>query len=321
MQRLRLFSAMNSSESKQDARTTTSVAVIQSVYPGSAQAAVAHADAEVRRAAEMGAKIICLQEIFAGPYFCQSEDDACFALAETIPGPTTGHFCELAGELGVVIVVPLFERVDAGIFYNSAAIIDADGSLLGTYRKMHIPDDPQFYEKYYFAPGDGGFRAWQTRWGKIGVLICWDQWFPEAARLTAMAGAEVIFYPTAIGCIPEDRGAVGAVQRDSWQTMQRSHAIANGCYVAAANRIGLEQGPDGAGIEFWGHSFIVDPTGKVVAQAGGEAEEILVAEIDRQVIEKQRVHWPFFRDRRIDAYSGLTRRYGSQREGENGTGL
>lgn len=296
----------------------TSVAVIQSRYRGSADAAIAHAASEVRRAAEMGARIICLQEIFAGPYFCQTEDDACFALAETIPGPTTERFCELAGELDVVIVVPLFERVDAGIFYNSAAIIDADGSLLGTYRKMHIPDDPQFYEKYYFAPGDGGFRSWQTRWGKVGVLICWDQWFPEAARLTAMAGAEVIFYPTAIGCIAEDRGEVGAVQRDSWLTMQRSHAIANGCYVAAANRVGLEDGPDGAGIEFWGHSFIVDPTGKVVAQAGSEGDEILVVELDRRIIEKQRVHWPFFRDRRVDAYSGLTRRYGSDRDAGGG---
>ncbi len=295
-------------------------AVVQSRYPGTVAEALDHAEAEVRRAAVLGARIICLQELFAGPYFCQIEDDARFALAESIPGPSTERFAAVAKELGVVIVLPLFEKVAEGVYFNSAAILDADGTLLGRYRKMHIPDDPQFYEKYYFSPGDGGFRAWRTRWGTIGVLICWDQWYPEAARLTAMAGAEVIFYPTAIGCIPQDRAELAGIQHEAWQTLQRSHAVANGCYVAAANRIGLEAEENGDSIAFWGQSFIVDPRGHIVGQASEDEEEILVAEIDRGLIARQRVHWPFFRDRRVDAYSGLTRRFGGTGEvfGEGG---
>lgn len=297
-----------------DAAADVKFAVVQSRYPGSASEALDEAEARIREAAERGARIVCLQELFAGPYFCQIEDDERFTLAEAIPGPICERFSQLARELEVALVVPIFEKVAAGVHFNSAAIIDADGALLGTYRKMHIPDDPQFYEKYYFSPGDGGFRAWRTRWGTIGVLICWDQWFPEAARLTAMAGAEVIFYPTAIGCIPEDREDIGEVQHSSWEAIQRSHAIANGCYVAAANRVGLETEENGDSIEFWGQSFVVDPTGKVVGRATADDEDIVMATVDRQLIARQRVHWPFFRDRRVDAYSGLERRFGEDQE-------
>ena len=290
------------------------IAVVQNRYPGSVPAALEEAEKGIREAAKRGARIVCLQELFAGPYFCQIEDEERFALAETIPGPITDRFASLAGELEVALIVPVFEKVAAGVYFNSAAVIDADGSLLGAYRKMHIPDDPQFYEKYYFSPGDRGFRAWKTRWGTIGVLICWDQWFPEAARLTAMAGAEVIFYPTAIGCIPEDRGDLGTVQHSSWETIQRSHAIANGCYVAVANRVGLEMEGGDDSIDFWGQSLIVDPTGKVVGRAPADADAVVVASLDRELIARQRVQWPFFRDRRVDAYAGLERRFGSDQE-------
>jgi N-carbamoylputrescine amidase len=263
----------------------------------------------VREAAKRGARIICLPELFRSQYFCQVEDHKYFELAEEIPGPTTRVLCDLAHDLGVVIVASLFEKRAPGLYHNTSATIDSDGTHLGIYRKMHIPDDPLYYEKFYFTPGDLGFRAWNTRLGKIGVCICWDQWYPEAARLTAMQGAEVLFYPTAIGWHPGEKEQFGAQQHDAWETIQRSHAIANGCYVAVPNRIGHEAPDGGPGIEFWGQSFICDPTGKILAKAGADREEILVCEADLSKISEQRTHWPFFRDRRIDAYQDLTRRF------------
>jgi N-carbamoylputrescine amidase len=264
----------------------------------------------VRRAAAAGAQVVCLQELFRSPYFCTREDHERFGLAEPIPGPTTDEFSALARELGIAVVVPLFERRAAGVYHNSAAVIDADGSLAGVYRKMHIPDDPLYYEKFYFAPGDLGFRAFQTRFAKVGVLICWDQWYPEAARLTAMQGADILFYPTAIGWHPSEKAEFGVAQRDAWRTIQRGHAIANGVYVAAANRIGLESAEDG-GIEFFGSSFISDPFGRLVADASTDREEVLVADCDPGQVEATRQHWPFFRDRRVDAYGGITARWGA----------
>ena len=263
--------------------------------------------AKIREAAAEGAQVICLQELFYSQYPCQDENPDTFDLAIEIPGPLSNDFCRLAAELEVVLVLPIFEKRARGLYHNSAAIIDADGSLAGVYRKMHIPDDPQFYEKFYFTPGDLGFRAWDTRYGRIGVCICWDQWFPEAARLTALAGADVIFYPTAIGWLPSEKAKLGGQQHDSWQTVQRGHAIANGCYVAAANRTGFEAPAGGEGIEFWGRSFVCDPAGQVIESAYSDHHEcILVAEIDPKVIEEQRRIWPFLRDRRIDAYGDLT---------------
>jgi N-carbamoylputrescine amidase len=270
---------------------------------------LARAVAKVREAAAQGAQIICLPELFRSLYFCQSEDHANFALAETIPGPSTEALCPLARELGVVIVASLFEKRAQGLYHNTAAVIDADGALLGTYRKMHVPDDPLFYEKFYFTPGDLGFRAWKTRFGKIGVCVCWDQWYPEAARLTALAGAEILFYPTAIGWHPGEKAKYGARQHSSWETIQRSHAIANGCYVAVPNRTGHEKPVGGDGIEFWGQSFIADPSGQILAKAGADTEETLIIEADLDALDTQRTHWPFLRDRRIDAYGDLTRRY------------
>jgi N-carbamoylputrescine amidase len=263
--------------------------------------------AKAEQAAKDGAQIICTQELFASQYFCQSEDHKNFAMAEPIPGPTTETFQRLAKRCGVVLIVSLFEKRGAGVYHNSAAVIDADGSLLGVYRKMHIPDDPLYYEKFYFTPGDLGFRAWQTRFGKIGVLICWDQWYPEAARLTAMQGAEILFYPTAIGWHPSERARYGERQYDSWETVQRSHAITNGCYVASVNRIGHEAPAGGDGIEFWGQSFIADTSGEIIANACQE-ETVLLCEIDLAKVDVTRTHWPFLRDRRIDAYGDLTRR-------------
>ena len=260
-----------------------------------------------RRAAEKGANIICTQELFCSQYFCQTEDHKYFGLAEPIPGPTTEAFQALARELGVVAVVSLFEKRAPGLYHNTAAIIDADGSLLGLYRKMHIPDDPLYYEKFYFTPGDLGFRAWKTRHGTIGVLICWDQWYPEAARLTAMQGAEILFYPTAIGWHPSEKAEYGERQHSAWETIQRGHAIANGCYVAVANRVGREK-LGGEGIEFWGQSFIAGTSGEILAKAGDEKEDILVTPLDLRKVELTRTHWPFLRDRRIDAYGGITRR-------------
>ena len=262
------------------------------------------------RAARQGAQIICTQELFCSQYFCQSEDHANFRLAEPIPGPSTTAFQKLARKHKVVIIASLFEKRAAGVYHNTAAIIDADGSLLGTYRKMHIPDDPLFYEKFYFTPGDLGFRAWSTRYGKIGVLICWDQWYPEAARLTAMQGAQILFYPTAIGWHPGEKKRHGTNQHSAWELIQRSHAVANGCYVAAVNRIGHEviKEVGGDGLEFWGQSFVAGTSGEILAKASVNQEEILIVPVDLAQVDQTRTHWPFLRDRRIDAYDGLTKR-------------
>ena len=264
---------------------------------------------KVREAARAGAQIICLQELFRSQYFCRKEDAALFDLAEPIPGETTTVMARLAKEHGVVIVASLFEKRAEGLYHNTAAILDADGEMLGIYRKMHIPDDPLFYEKYYFAPGDLGFKVWDTRYGRIGVLVCWDQWFPEGARLTAMQGANILFYPTAIGWHPGEKAEYGPRQLDAWQTIQRSHAIANGIYVAAVNRVGFEKGPDDTGIEFWGNSFLADPQGQVLARASSNLEEILVHECDPKEMDTVRREWPFFRDRRIDHYGDITKRW------------
>ena len=260
------------------------------------------------RAARQGAQILCTPELFRSRYFCQSEDYENFKLAETIPGPSTDVFQKLARKHKVVVIASLFERRAAGVYHNTAAIIDADGSLLGTYRKMHIPDDPLYYEKFYFTPGDLGFRAWQTRHGQIGVLICWDQWYPEGARLTALQGAQILFYPTAIGWHPGEKAAHGANQHDAWQLIQRSHAVANGCYVAVPNRIGTERPAGGPGIEFWGQSFVAGTSGEILAQASADRQEILIVPVDLRQLDTTRTHWPFLRDRRIDAYGGLTKR-------------
>ena len=261
------------------------------------------------QAAKKGAKIICTQELFRSQYFCQSEDHAHFDLAESIPGPSSAALQKIAKKYGVVIVASLFERRASGLYHNTAVIIDADGSLLGIYRKMHIPDDPLFYEKFYFTPGDTGFRAWQTKFGKIGVLICWDQWYPEGARLTSLQGAEILFYPTAIGWHPKEKAEYGANQHGAWEIIQRSHAVANGCYVAAVNRIGLEQPIGGDGLEFWGQSFVAGTSGQILAKASVDREEILLVPIDLGKVDVTRTHWPFLRDRRIDAYGDLTKRF------------
>jgi N-carbamoylputrescine amidase len=259
----------------------------------------------IREAAGRGAQIICVQELFRSQYFCQSEEQATFDLAEPIPGPTTESFCKLAGQLDVVIVGSVFERRMAGVFHNTAVVIDAGGALLGLYRKMHIPDDPRFYEKYYFTPGDLGFRCFDTRYARIAPLICWDQWYPEAARLAALGGAQILLYPTAIGYHHSDQ-AEAATQHSAWETIQRSHAIANGVYVAAVNRVGHE-GAAGEGLEFWGGSFVSDPQGRMLAKAG-DGEETLIVECDPRVIESVRRNWPFLRDRRIDAYAPIVNR-------------
>jgi N-carbamoylputrescine amidase len=263
--------------------------------------------AAVERAARDGAQIICTQELFRSQYFCQSEDYQHFQLAEPIPGPTTQAFQQLAKAHQVVIIASLFEKRTSGLYHNTAAVIDADGSLLGIYRKMHIPDDPLYYEKFYFTPGDLGFRAWQTRYGKIGVLICWDQWYPEAARLTALQGAEILFYPTAIGWHPREKVELGGKQYSAWETVQRSHAIANGCYVAVPNRVGHEK-LAGEGIEFWGQSFVAGTSGEILAKASVTESETLIVPLDLGKVDDTRTHWPFLRDRRIDAYAGLTQR-------------
>jgi N-carbamoylputrescine amidase len=259
------------------------------------------------RAATQGAQIVCTQELFRSQYFCQTEDHKNFELAEKIPGPTTDAFCKLAKKHKVVVVASLFEKRAAGVYHNTAVIIDADGSLKGIYRKMHIPDDPLFYEKFYFTPGDLGFRAWDTKYGRIGVLICWDQWYPEAARLTALQGAQILFYPTAIGWHPTEKKVFGVNQHSAWETIQRGHAIANGCYVAVPNRIGHEK-ISGDGIEFWGQSFVAGTSGQILAKAGVDREEILMVPVDLASVDVTRTHWPFLRDRRIDAYENLTKR-------------
>lgn len=258
----------------------------------------------IRDAAAQGAQIVCLQELFASMYFCQSENTDHFRLAEPIPGPTTEALSQVAADLQIVIIVPLFEQRARGLYHNSAVVLDADGSLLGTYRKMHIPDDPGYYEKFYFTPGDLGFRSYTTRYGTIGVLICWDQWFPEGARLTALAGADILFYPTAIGWHDDEPPDVARAQHDAWETVQRSHAITNGVYVAAVNRVGRE-----GDVTFWGASFVAEPSGQVVARAPHDAETTLIVPCDLEAITTMRQHWPFLRDRRIDVYDALTARY------------
>ena len=269
-----------------------------------------HATARVEQAAQHGARVVCLPELYRSRYFCQSEDTSSFDLAESIPGPSTETFTSLARKTGAAIIVPVFERRAPGVYHNTAVVIDADGSIAGLYRKMHIPDDPLYYEKYYFTPGDLGFQAFDIRAGRIGTLICWDQWYPEGARLTALRGALVLFYPTAIGWHPHEKAEHGEAQREAWRTVQRGHAVANGVYVAAVNRIGHEQPPQGGpGIEFWGSSFIADPQGTVIAQASADKEEILLAKVDHDRIEDVRRNWPFLRDRRIDAYQGITDRF------------
>jgi N-carbamoylputrescine amidase len=265
--------------------------------------------AQAERAAHQGAQIICTQELFRSQYFCQCEDHANFQLAEPIPGPSTEAWQALARRLQVVIIASLFEKRTAGLYHNTAVVIDADGALLGLYRKMHLPDDPLYYEKFYFAPGDTGFRAWSTRYGRIGVLVCWDQWYPEAARLTALQGAEIIFYPTAIGWHPQEKARQGADQHAAWEIIQRSHAIANGCYVAVVNRTGLEQPAGGDGLEFWGRSFVAGPGGQILARAEADQETTLLVPVDLGEVDRTRTHWPFLRDRRIDAYGDLTKRF------------
>ncbi|OYV69217.1 MAG: acyltransferase [Gemmatimonadetes bacterium 21-71-4] len=299
------------------------VGIVQDAAAPTAAEAAAAASARIREAAARGAQIVCLKELFAAPYFCKVEQAERFDLAEPIPGPTTDVMQALARELAVVLVVPLFERQGPGVYRNSAAVIDADGSLLGVYRKMHIPDDPLFLEKYYFAPGDGapdpaldprkvaqasGFKVWKTRYADIGVLICWDQWYPEAARITALLGAEVLFYPTAIGWHPAEKAAFGQAQVEAWRTIQRAHAIANGVFVASPNRVGFEAEPGTAGLEFFGHSFVSDPFGRLLADAGTDPD-ILIARCDPRLIEDTRRNWPFLRDRRIDAYAPILNRY------------
>jgi N-carbamoylputrescine amidase len=263
---------------------------------------------KIREAARLGAQIVCTEELFRSQYFCREEDARLFDLAETIPGPSTERLQPLAAELGIVIVASLFEKRAIGLYHNTAVVIDADGALLGRYRKMHIPDDPLFFEKFYFTPGDLGFKAFDTKFGRIATLVCWDQWYPEAARLAAMSGANVIFYPTAIGWHPAEKAQYGEAQHDAWRTMQRSHAIANGIYVAAVNRVGFE-GPPDRGLEFWGASFVSDPFGRVLAEASHDKEEILVVECDPAVMEEVRRNWPFLRDRRIDAYGPILNRF------------
>lgn len=262
------------------------------------------------KAVAQGAQVVCLPELYRSQYFCQKEDVALFDLAEPIPNSDIEAFQEAAARLKAAVVVPVFERRAAGVYHNSLVTIDADGTLVGTYRKMHIPDDPAYYEKFYFAPGDLGFKNFDTRYGRIGTLICWDQWYPEGARLTALRGASILFYPTAIGWHPSEKEAFGAAQRDAWMTVQRGHAIANGIYVGAVNRVGFEQPVAGqAGIEFWGSSFIADPQGVIIAEASTDREEVLLAEVDLEHLETIRRNWPFLRDRRIDAYGDITRRF------------
>jgi N-carbamoylputrescine amidase len=269
---------------------------------------ITRACALLRQAAAKGARIACLPELFRTEYFCQVQEAARFDLAEPIPGPTTAALAKVAKEVGIVVIGSIFEKRAPGVYHNTAVVLDADGNLCGRYRKMHIPDDPLYYEKYYFTPGDLGFRSFSTAFARVGTLVCWDQWYPEAARLTALQGAEILFYPTAIGWHPAEKVEFGSAQASAWETIQRSHAIANGVYVAAVNRIGHE-GPAQAGLEFWGGSFVADPFGQIIAKAGSDTEEILIALCDPKIQEETRRNWPFLRDRRIDAYTPITRRF------------
>jgi N-carbamoylputrescine amidase len=262
----------------------------------------------IREAAKRGAQIVCLEELFRSQYFCREENPDNFDLAEPIPGPTTDALSKLARQLDIVIIASIFERRAAGLYHNTAAVLDADGALLGLYRKMHIPDDPLYYEKFYFTPGDLGFPNFDTRYGRIGVLVCWDQWYPEGARLSSLRGANILFYPTAIGWHPSEKAEFGAAQLDAWRTIQRSHAIANGIFVAAVNRVGFE-GPPDSGLEFWGSSFVADPFGQLIAESPTNKEEILIAECDLRRMEEVRRNWPFLRDRRTDAYAPLLERW------------
>jgi N-carbamoylputrescine amidase len=304
-------------------RPPFTVGLVQDAAGSDRDANLAGSVAAIREAHRKGAQVICLKELFNAPYFCKSLRVEHFSIAEPIPGPTTEALSALAAELAVVLVVPLYERQASGLYRNTAAIIDADGSLLGVYRKMHIPHDPMFEEKYYFAPGDAddsapgsngswrgshGFRVWHTRYADIGVLICWDQWYPEGARITALLGADVLFYPTAIGWHPAERDEFGTAQVEAWRTIQRSHAIANGVFVASPNRVGFEPEPNTTGLQFFGHSFIADPFGRILAEAG-EEPEVIVAKCDPALIEETRRNWPFLRDRRVDAYGGILSRY------------
>ena len=286
------------------------VGLVQMAMSARPQDNVAKAVAKVAEAARAGAEVVCLPELYRTPYFCQKEDQALFDLAETVPGESTEALGRAAREAGVAVLAPIFEKRASGLYHNSVVVLDADGSVAGLYRKMHIPDDPLFYEKFYFTPGDLGFRAFDVKPGRVGTLICWDQWYPEGARLTALRGAAVLFYPTAIGWHPAEKEEHGAVQRSAWQTIQRSHAIANGVYVAVVNRVGHEVPREGgAGLEFWGTSFLADPFGVVLAEASIDREEILVGEVSLPRIEEVRRNWPFLRDRRVDAYGGLDRRF------------
>jgi N-carbamoylputrescine amidase len=297
--------------------------LIQDAAGTDREANLAGSIAMIREAHQRGAQIVCLKELFNAPYFCKSLRVEHFAIAEPIPGPTTQALASLAAELEIVIICPIYERQASGLYRNTAVIIDADGSILGLYRKMHIPHDPLFEEKYYFAPGDAddaapgragawrgshGFRVWHTRYADIGVLICWDQWYPEGARITSLLGADILFYPTAIGWHPSEKDEFGTAQVEAWRTVQRSHAIANGVYVASPNRVGFEPEPDTNGLEFFGHSFICDPFGRIIADAG-EEPQVLIAKCDPALIEETRRNWPFLRDRRVDAYGGVLSRY------------
>ena len=295
--------------------TNFRVALVQMSCSADPDANLDKAADRVREAARAGAHVVCLPELFRTQYFCQREDHALFDLAESIPGPSTERLSRIAKEEHVAVVASLFERRAPGIYHNTAAVIEDDGSLSGKYRKMHIPDDPLYYEKFYFTPGDLGFRNFEMRAGNVGVLVCWDQWYPEGARLTALQGANILFYPTAIGWHPSEKAEYGEAQYSAWQTMQRAHAIANGVYVGAVNRVGHEHGDirgnrvEGPGLEFWGGSFLADPFGRVIMQAPHDKEDILIGEVDLHLIEETRRNWPFLRDRRIDAYQPITERF------------
>lgn len=288
---------------------SVTVALTQMVCSANPDANLSRQSALIRQAAAQGAQIVCTPELFRSQYFCQTEDHRFFQLAEQIPGPTTAAIANLAHQLNIVIVASLFERRAQGLYHNTAVVFDTSGKLAGIYRKMHIPDDPLYYEKFYFTPGDTGFRAFDTAFGKIGVLVCWDQWFPEAARLTALHGAQILFYPSAIGWHPSEKAQFGTRQHDAWELIQRSHAIANGCFVCSVNRAGLETTASSHGIEFWGQSFVASPDGQVLARASTDRDEVLLAQCDLRLLEFTRTHWPFFRDRRVDAYAPLTKRF------------
>jgi N-carbamoylputrescine amidase len=297
-------------------KRTVTVAITQMAVGDDVNANLKNQARLIEQAAKQGAQIVCTQELFRSKYFCQLEDHRFFKLAETIPGPSTELFGKIAKKHKLVIIASLFEKRASGLYHNTAVVIETDGSIKGIYRKMHIPDDPLYYEKFYFTPGDTGFRAWDTTYGKIGVLICWDQWYPEGARLTALQGAEILFYPTAIGWHPKERELYGTAQHESWELIQRSHGVANGCYVCSPNRIGLEHVLDAEGkpasedgIVFWGQSFISGPDGQIVKKASVDKEEVIVQELDLDRVEFSRTHWPFLRDRRIDAYGNLTKRF------------